>query len=155
MCLYADIKETAAFKKKYKNCHQIKVWKVVVAGDKNEDRQFTVDWQIRSWHFRSFWKAGWKTSGARKPKSLKPRYGSYKKEINKGIHVFLTRKRMKQSNYTHDATRDCYILPLTVDIRDLIAVDNKGSGVFTKAHLAESTHKRIMKQILKDKGPSI
>ena len=141
MCLYANITKTAAFVKKHKKSTKIVVYKVIRGrfDPNNSDPNTNIRYAPCSWHWNFFWKPGVNRSGAKIPKSLVPF-----KEINKGIHVFLSRKHAAFSGYNSNNPGQAYIMPLSVDLADLIAVSDT-EAVFTKVTLNESTYKKLVK----------
>lgn len=148
MCLWVDLDDQKEFKKDHRG-KSITAYKVVMymrnynsPSWTNESDIRTAPWGLKSINFDFWW-----TPGVKKAKTAKKHKRLWDgKEVNKGIHVFLTRDEAEKYTGEWDSLLRQIIIPVKCKIKDLIAVGRKQQAVFTQVVFSKSAHQRALKK---------
>lgn len=127
MCAYVSVEATQKFLKKHKNHKSVTVYKYLI---QDGNSLYSPFFGNKSW-----------LPGEIKSNSTSKLQTRNNIEINRGIHVYLTRQ-----DAVDNADIDEKIIQLTAKIEDLICVDGDDNiAVFTKVELSKAEYAKAIK----------
>ena len=147
MCLIADRKATAEFRKEHGRNGKITAYKVVSRIHSDCYTRYLLESYFH--HF------SWQT-GVNEAAHIDTIYKGYRipdgEKIYFGFHVYLNRKQAREFCGRDGETSTMVIMPVTCFIKDLVAVDVDGEAVFKKATLTPHNFKRLTKKEKKNEA---
>ena len=127
MCAIVDLYSQKEFLKKHKNHKSVTVYKTL---------RKNIYGELKSIHYDELYVPGITKSNSKA--KLQKRDNT---EVNRGIHVFLTKERAEIDNAYGYKT----IVPFKALIEDLICVECNGRAVFRKVELSNKEYERAIK----------